>query len=48
MVKGKTMDAASAQAAEDEALKRAVPQSMNRHKIQIAKTIVKRTLLAAK
>ncbi len=48
IVKGKAIDATSAQAAADEALKRAVPQSMNRHKIQIAKTIVKRTLLAAK
>lgn len=48
LIKGKAVDAASAQAAADEALKRAVPQSMNRHKIQIAKTIVKRTLLAAK
>ena len=48
LIKGKPVDAAAAQAAADEALKRAVPQSMNRHKIQIAKTIVKRTLLAAK
>lgn len=48
LIKGKAIDAASAQAAADEALKRAVPQSMNRHKIQIARTIVKRTLLAAK
>ena len=48
LIKGKAIDAASAQAAADEALKRAVPQSMNRHKIQIMKTIVKRTLLAAK
>jgi xanthine dehydrogenase YagS FAD-binding subunit len=48
LIKGKAVDATSAQAAADEALKRAVPQSMNRHKIQIAKTIVKRTLLAAK
>ncbi len=48
LIKGKAIDATSAQAAADEALKRAVPQSMNRHKIQIAKTIVKRTLLAAK
>ncbi|TRZ97142.1 MAG: translation initiation factor IF-2, partial [Rhodocyclaceae bacterium] len=31
---GKAIDAASAQAAADEALKRAVPQSMNRHKVQ--------------
>jgi xanthine dehydrogenase YagS FAD-binding subunit len=48
LVAGKAIDATSAQAAADEALKRAVPQSMNRHKVQIAKVIVKRALLAAK
>jgi len=48
LVKGKAIDAASAEAAGAEAVKRAIPQSKNRYKVQIAKTMVKRALLAAK
>ncbi len=48
LVKGKAIDAATAEAAGAEAVKRAIPQSKNRYKIQLAKTMVKRALLAAK
>ena len=48
LVKGKAIDAAAAEAAGVEAVKRAIPQSKNRYKIQLAKTMVKRALLAAK
>ena len=47
LVKGKAIDTASAEAAGAEAVKRAIPQSKNRYKVQIAKTMVKRALLAA-
>ena len=48
LVKGKAIDTAAAEAAGIEAVKRAIPQSKNRYKVQIAKTMVKRALLAAK
>lgn len=46
LLKGKTINAAVAEEVAAEAVKRAVPQSGNRYKIQIAKTMVKRALLA--
>lgn len=46
LLKGKAINAENATAVAEEALKRAVPQSGNRHKIQIAKVYVKRALLA--
>ena len=48
LVKGKTIDAATAEAAGSEAVKRAIPQSQNQYKVQITRTLVKRALLAAK
>jgi xanthine dehydrogenase YagS FAD-binding subunit len=47
VLKGQPINEANAQATADEALKRAVPQSGNRYKIQIARTMVKRAILAA-
>ncbi len=46
LLKGKTINATTAEEVAAEAVKRAVPQSGNRYKIQIAKTMVKRALLA--
>ena len=46
LIKGKPINAANADATAEEALKRAVPQSGNRYKIQIAKTMVKRAIMA--
>lgn len=45
LIKGKAINAANADATAEEALKRAIPQSKNRYKIQITKTLVKRAIL---
>jgi len=47
LLKGKAIDATTAEAAGAEAVKRAIPQSKNRYKVQITKTLVKRAILAA-
>ena len=46
LLKGKPINAANAEAVAEEAMKRAVPQSGNRYKIQITKTLIKRAILA--
>jgi xanthine dehydrogenase YagS FAD-binding subunit len=45
---GKSMNAANAASAGEEAVKAARPQTMNRYKVQITKTLVERALIAAK
>jgi xanthine dehydrogenase YagS FAD-binding subunit len=45
-IKGKPIDEANAEAAGTAAVSDAVPLPYNRFKIQIAKTLVKRTILA--
>lgn len=45
-IKGKVIDEASADAAGEAAVKGAFPLSKNKYKVQIAKTMVKRTILA--
>ncbi len=45
---GKSINAANAASAGEEAVKAARPQTMNRYKVQITKTLVERALIAAK
>ena len=48
VISGQTIDEANAKAAGEEAIKDAEALSMNKYKIQIAKTLVKRAILACK
>jgi xanthine dehydrogenase YagS FAD-binding subunit len=44
--KGKAINAATAESAAEAAIKGAMPLAMNAYKVEITKTLVKRTILA--